>query len=125
MIYFILLGFLRSRKDKNKDGKKKKKDSDEESNSGSLSGFKEEFMVDSEGYTIRPTEPVNKEENFYSSSDTDSEEEKEMKIFVKINPLTKVSENNSVDQLIASANALTLAPSGQSVMIIECFFYLK
>lgn len=76
-------------------------------------------MVDSEGYTIRPTEPVNKEENFYSSSDTDSEEEKEMKIFVKINPMPKVSENNSVDQLIASANALTLAPSSQSVIIIE------
>ncbi|UXI18148.1 STE20-related kinase adapter protein alpha [Sarcoptes scabiei] len=124
--------FLRSRKDKYKDRKnsKKRQDSDEEeTNNRSISAFKTEsnemaksdskdYMIDDEGYTIRPdTTKIKsdryKDDNFYSSSDSDdSEEEKEKKIFVKINPLnTKNTQNSSsIDQLIASATSLTLVP---------------
>lgn len=82
-----------------------------------------DYMIDDEGYTIRPdTTKIKsdryKDDNFYSSSDSDdSEEEKEKKIFVKINPLnTKNTQNSSsIDQLIASATSLTLVPHIQQV----------
>ena len=77
-----------------------------------------DFIIDSEGYTVRPTTVKKETDNFYSSTDSDSnsEDEKEKKIFVKINPLQNGTQiSASVDQLIASAGALTLAPSSQSV----------
>nr|XP_027205907.1 F-BAR domain only protein 2-like isoform X2 [Dermatophagoides pteronyssinus] len=123
-------GFLRGRKDKK--NKNKQKNLDEELNNNSKIGIKsdstgdasfmsandinsthrKELMIDSEGYTIRPPDPV-KDESF-SSSDSDSDaDEKEKKIFVKINPLSAVTSSSSVDnqQLVLSAAALTLAPS--------------
>ncbi|XP_027205905.2 F-BAR domain only protein 2 isoform X1 [Dermatophagoides pteronyssinus] len=122
--------FLRGRKDKK--NKNKQKNLDEELNNNSKIGIKsdstgdasfmsandinsthrKELMIDSEGYTIRPPDPV-KDESF-SSSDSDSDaDEKEKKIFVKINPLSAVTSSSSVDnqQLVLSAAALTLAPS--------------
>lgn len=75
------------------------------------------YYIDEEGFTVRPKDTTTKEgDNFYSSSDDeDEDEEKEKKIFVKINPLNGTNNmSTSVDQLIASAGALTLAPSGQS-----------
>lgn len=126
----ILLGFLRSKKDKVKDKKSRNKadSDDEESNNGSISGSKpdlqeapptnSDYIVDSEGFTVRPSQAAKDEDNFYSSSDSDSdsEGEKEKKIYVKINPLKNGAQiSASVDQLIASAGALALAPSSQSV----------
>ena len=73
---------------------------------------RKELMIDSEGYTIRPPDPV-KDESF-SSSDSDSDaDEKEKKIFVKINPLSTVSMVDN-QQLMLSAAALTLAPSSNT-----------
>nr|XP_046914748.1 F-BAR domain only protein 2-like [Dermatophagoides farinae] len=124
-------GFLRGRKEKK--NKNKQKDLDEESQNSLKTGIgkldnasagfmsmndngnsinRKELMIDSEGYTIRPPDPV-KDESF-SSSDSDSDaDEKEKKIFVKINPLSTVSMVDN-QQLMLSAAALTLAPSSNT-----------
>lgn len=123
--------FLRGRKEKK--NKNKQKDLDEESQNSLKTGIgkldnasagfmsmndngnsinRKELMIDSEGYTIRPPDPV-KDESF-SSSDSDSDaDEKEKKIFVKINPLSTVSMVDN-QQLMLSAAALTLAPSSNT-----------
>ena len=133
------IGFLRNKKDKTKDKKGwgKKDSEDDESNNGSMSGSKmdlhetlangknSEYIIDAEGFTVRPVPAQKEGNNFYSSSDSDSdsEDEKEKKIYVKINPLKNGNQiSASVDQLIASAGALTLAPSSQSVYIFVVMF---
>lgn len=137
-------GFLRSKKTKeSRRNRNSKKDSeDDDSNNGSISGSKmdlqdqfgngtnnnnsnainnnnnNDYMIDAEGYTVRPVQAQKDDERFYSSSDTESEseDEKEKKIFVKINPLKNGAQiSASVDQLIASAGALTLAPPSNTL----------
>lgn len=123
------LGFQKSKKDKSRDKKVKgKADSDDEESNGSVTGSKldlnndtgasgSEYFIDAEGFTVRTNKAIKDEDRFYSSSDSDSDsdEEKEKKIFVKINPLKNGTHSASVDQLIASAGALTLAPSSHTV----------
>lgn len=131
MFSFSWTGFLRNKKtkDSKKSRNSKKNSDDDDSTNGSISGSKmdlhekvgngnTDFMIDAEGFTVRPTQAQKEEDRFYSSSDSDieSEDEKEKKIYVKINPLKNGAQiSASVDQLIASAGALTLAPSSQSV----------
>lgn len=83
-----------------------------------------DYMIDAEGYTVRPVKAQKDDERFYSSSDSESEseDEKEKKIFVKINPLKNGTQiSASVDQLIASAGALTLAPPSNTLVSLEHF----
>lgn len=136
----LIIGFQRSKKDKSRD-KQRGKHKAESEDDGSIGGSRpelndatqptttttnEDYFIDSEGFTVRTKTAVNKEgDNFYSSSeDSDSDDEKEKKIFVKINPLKNGTHSASVDQLIASATALPLAPSTQTVSFSQSNFFL-
>nr|CAD7453199.1 unnamed protein product [Timema tahoe] len=117
--------FLRSRRDKRKEKKsKKKKDgSDSMSNKEDKSDVddKEERgksdtptpEVDEEGYCIRPKVESweNDKASFYSSSDTDSDDERERKIHVEIKPLSNGSApiSASVDELRATVENISLS----------------
>ncbi|GLH08953.1 Uncharacterized protein GBIM_14103 [Gryllus bimaculatus] len=122
--------FLRSRREKRKEKKaKKKKDgSDSTSNKEDKSDVEEKGErksgtptpeVDDEGYCIRPkVDPwENDKGSFYSSSDTDSEEEREHKIHVEIKPLGNGAApmSASVDELRATVENLSLSPSPVAV----------
>nr|CAD7256853.1 unnamed protein product [Timema shepardi] len=117
--------FLRSRRDKRKEKKsKKKKDGcDSMSNKEDKSDVddKEERgksdtptpEVDEEGYCIRPKVEnwENDKASFYSSSDTDSDDERERKIHVEIKPLSNGSApiSASVDELRATVENISLS----------------
>ncbi|XP_046405169.1 F-BAR domain only protein 2 isoform X5 [Ischnura elegans] len=121
-------GFLRSRREKRKEKKaKKKKDPDNTSNKEEKSDLDEKEdgsrksetptpEVDEEGYCIRPKAELweNDKGSFYSSSDTDSEDERERKIHVEIKPLSNGSApmSASVDELRATVENLSLSPGG-------------
>ncbi|XP_019765280.2 F-BAR domain only protein 2 isoform X3 [Dendroctonus ponderosae] len=132
-------GFLRSRRDK---GKKKKttkkqqtKDSvDNQSNKEEKSDMEEKDdsqksdsvsgppnpsatqEVDDDGYVIRPTvtQAWNEKTNFYSSSDSGSDDEPEVKLHVEIKPLNNGSTpmSASVDELRATVENIYLCPTG-------------
>ncbi|XP_049823327.1 F-BAR domain only protein 2 isoform X2 [Aethina tumida] len=128
--------FLRSRRDKAKKKSKKKKDNtDNQSNKEEKSDLeeKEESQrnqrtqgtpgdsaapeLDEDGYVIRPnvSNTWNNEKNsFYSSSDTDSDDEGGRKIRVEIKPLNNGSApmSASVDELRATVENLYLSPTG-------------
>ncbi|XP_046405165.1 F-BAR domain only protein 2 isoform X1 [Ischnura elegans] len=120
--------FLRSRREKRKEKKaKKKKDPDNTSNKEEKSDLDEKEdgsrksetptpEVDEEGYCIRPKAELweNDKGSFYSSSDTDSEDERERKIHVEIKPLSNGSApmSASVDELRATVENLSLSPGG-------------
>ncbi|XP_071438824.1 F-BAR domain only protein 2 isoform X4 [Hetaerina americana] len=121
-------GFLRSRREKRKEKKaKKKKDPDNTSNKEEKSDLDEKEdgsrksetptpEVDEEGYCIRPKAEIweNDKGSFYSSTDTDSEDERERKIHVEIKPLSNGSApmSASVDELRATVENLSLSPGG-------------
>ncbi|XP_046682070.1 F-BAR domain only protein 2-like isoform X2 [Homalodisca vitripennis] len=122
-------GFLRSRREKRKEKKaKKKKDGsqDNTSNKDEKSDIEEKEdgqksktptpEVDEEGYCIRPKlDPWDHEKgSFYSSSDTDSEDEREQKIHVEIKPLGNGTGpiSASVDELRATVENISLSPLG-------------
>ncbi|XP_063219188.1 F-BAR domain only protein 2-like isoform X6 [Bacillus rossius redtenbacheri] len=123
-------GFLRSRRDKRKEKKTKKKtdNSDNVSNKEDKSegDDKEEQVksdtptpeVDDDGYSIKPKQNVWEmaKENFYSSSDTDSEDERERKIRVEIKPLTNASApiSASVDELRATMENISLSSAANT-----------
>lgn len=70
--------------------------------------------VDEDGFCIRPkAEPWENEKGFYSSSDTDSEDERERKIRVEIKPLSNggAPMSASVDELRATVENLSLSPA--------------
>ncbi|XP_069693088.1 F-BAR domain only protein 2 isoform X2 [Periplaneta americana] len=118
--------FLRSRREKRKEKKaKKKKDgSDNTSNKEDKSDVEDKDdsrksetptpEVDEEGYCIRPKVDLweNDKGSFYSSSDTDSDDERERKIHVEIKPLSNGSApmSASVDELRATVENLSLSP---------------
>ncbi|XP_063219184.1 F-BAR domain only protein 2-like isoform X2 [Bacillus rossius redtenbacheri] len=122
--------FLRSRRDKRKEKKTKKKtdNSDNVSNKEDKSegDDKEEQVksdtptpeVDDDGYSIKPKQNVWEmaKENFYSSSDTDSEDERERKIRVEIKPLTNASApiSASVDELRATMENISLSSAANT-----------
>lgn len=118
--------FLRSRrtKSKPKKSKKKKDEISENSNAGDKSDLeekeeeiptKDDLMnspeVDEEGYCIRP-----KDEKgcVYSSTDSESEEEREQKIHVEIKPISNGSApmSASVDELRATVENMALHKIG-------------
>ncbi|XP_076244594.1 F-BAR domain only protein 2 isoform X6 [Calliopsis andreniformis] len=116
-------GFLRSRREKRKEKKaKKKKDIVETSSNKEEKEDKEDSRksetptpeVDEDGFCIRPkTDPWENEKGFYSSSDTDSEDERERKIRVEIKPLSNggAPMSASVDELRATVENLSLSPA--------------
>ncbi|XP_029037921.1 F-BAR domain only protein 2 isoform X3 [Osmia lignaria lignaria] len=118
--------FLRSRREKRKEKKaKKKKDvvetssnkeekSDLEDKEDSRKSETPTPEVDEDGFCIRPkSEPWENEKGFYSSSDTDSEDERERKIRVEIKPLSNggAPMSASVDELRATVENLSLSPA--------------
>lgn len=128
-------GFLRSRREKRKEKKaKKKKDGTDITSSkeeksdvknGSVDASREDKEdnrksetptpeVDEEGYCIKPKPDPweNDKGSFYSSSDTDSDDEREHKIHVEIKPLSNGSApmSASVDELRATVENLSLSP---------------
>ncbi|XP_076379768.1 F-BAR domain only protein 2 isoform X8 [Megalopta genalis] len=116
-------GFLRSRREKRKGKKaKKKKDAVETSSNKEEKEDKEDSRksetptpeVDEDGFCIRPkSDPWENEKGFYSSSDTDSEDERERKIRVEIKPLSNggAPMSASVDELRATVENLSLSPA--------------
>ncbi|XP_076751486.1 F-BAR domain only protein 2 isoform X10 [Xylocopa sonorina] len=120
-------GFLRSRREKRKEKKaKKKKDvvetssnkeekSDLEDKDDSRKSETPTPEVDEDGFCIRPKSELWEDEKggFYSSSDTDSEDEKERKIRVEIKPLSNggAPMSASVDELRATVENLSLSPA--------------
>ncbi|XP_076261304.1 F-BAR domain only protein 2 isoform X12 [Rhynchophorus ferrugineus] len=130
-------GFLRSRRDKAKQKKSKKKQAkdsiDNQSNKEEKSDVEEKDdsqksdrvtmptnsgnqEVDEDGYMIRPTVPQNWNEksSFYSSSDSESDDDRERKIHVEIKPLNNGSApmSVSVDELRATVENIYLSPTG-------------
>ncbi|CAL7946465.1 unnamed protein product [Xylocopa violacea] len=119
--------FLRSRREKRKEKKaKKKKDivetssnkeekSDLEDKDDSRKSETPTPEVDEDGFCIRPKSELWEDEKggFYSSSDTDSEDEKERKIRVEIKPLSNggAPMSASVDELRATVENLSLSPA--------------
>ncbi|XP_049844711.1 F-BAR domain only protein 2 isoform X7 [Schistocerca gregaria] len=119
-------GFLRSRREKRKEKKaKKKKDgmdntsskeekSDVEDKDDNRKSETPTPEVDEEGYCIKPKPDPweNDKGSFYSSSDTDSDDEREHKIHVEIKPLSNGSApmSASVDELRATVENLSLSP---------------
>ncbi|XP_076668827.1 F-BAR domain only protein 2 isoform X11 [Andrena cerasifolii] len=118
--------FLRSRREKRKEKKaKKKKDivetssnkeekSDLEDKEDSRKSETPTPEVDEDGFCIRPkADPWENEKGFYSSSDTDSEDERERKIRVEIKPLSNggAPMSASVDELRATVENLSLSPA--------------
>ncbi|XP_015594431.1 F-BAR domain only protein 2 isoform X5 [Cephus cinctus] len=120
-------GFLRSRREKRKEKKaKKKKDSVEtNSNKEEKSDLEDKDdsrksetptpEVDEDGFCIRPKpDPWENEKVFYSSSDTDSDDEKDKKLLrVEIKPLSNGGApiSASVDELRATVENLSLSPA--------------
>ncbi|XP_048511558.1 F-BAR domain only protein 2 isoform X6 [Athalia rosae] len=123
-------GFLRSRREKKKERKekkaKKKKDTVETSSNREEKSDSEEKddsrktgtptpEVDEDGFCIKPkVDPWENERGFYSSSDTESEDERERKIRVEIKPLSNggAPMSASVDELRATVENLSLSPVG-------------
>ncbi|XP_053984759.1 F-BAR domain only protein 2 isoform X4 [Hylaeus anthracinus] len=116
-------GFLRSRREKRKEKKAKKKKDVVETNSNKEEKEDKEDSrksetptpeVDEDGFCIRPkSDPWENEKGFYSSSDTDSEDERERKIRVEIKPLSNggAPMSASVDELRATVENLSLSPA--------------
>ncbi|XP_031777694.1 F-BAR domain only protein 2 isoform X9 [Nasonia vitripennis] len=117
-------GFLRSRREKRKEKKaKKKKDSVETASNKEDKEDKDQDSrksgtptpeVDEDGFCIKPkTDPWENEKGFYSSSDTDSDDERERKIRVEIKPLSNggAPMSASVDELRATVENLSLSPA--------------
>ncbi|XP_064215351.1 F-BAR domain only protein 2 isoform X4 [Tribolium castaneum] len=127
-------GFLRSRREKAKQKKSKKKvkdNVDTQSNKEEKSDMEEKDEsqrtqpppepsapeLDEDGYVIRPNVPHswnNEKGSFYSSSDSDTDDERERKIHVEIKPLNNGSApmSASVDELRATVENLYLSPTG-------------
>ncbi|XP_033213673.1 F-BAR domain only protein 2 isoform X2 [Belonocnema kinseyi] len=116
-------GFLRSRREKRKEkkAKKKKESIDASSNKEDKSdlddkdeGRKSETPtpeVDEDGFCIRPKpDSWDSERGFYSSSDTESDDEKYRKLRVEIKPLSNGNTpiSASVDELRATVENLSL-----------------
>ncbi|CAH1153512.1 unnamed protein product [Phaedon cochleariae] len=129
--------FLRSRRDKAKQKKSKKKSKenvDTQSNKEEKSDMEEKDdsqksqrtiettdpsaqEVDEDGYVIRPNVSQNwnsEKGSFYSSSDSESDDDRERKIHVEIKPLNNGSApmSASVDELRATVENFYLSPTG-------------
>uniref|UniRef100_A0A3Q4N4E4 SH3GL interacting endocytic adaptor 1a n=1 Tax=Neolamprologus brichardi TaxID=32507 RepID=A0A3Q4N4E4_NEOBR len=103
--------------------RKKEKDNDSKTN-GAPNGFYGDIdwdrynspEVDDEGYSIRPEdelEEATKKSHFFSSDESEGEEDHRKKFKIKIKPLPpdRVVEAPSVDELKASIGNIALSPS--------------
>ncbi|GCB67000.1 hypothetical protein scyTo_0005063, partial [Scyliorhinus torazame] len=75
--------------------------------------------VDEEGYCIKPevNQPNAKENNFYSSSDSGSDDEEPRKFHVQIKPVQPNNgTNHTLEELKASIGNITLSPSPSNAM---------
>ncbi|CAB3381637.1 Hypothetical predicted protein [Cloeon dipterum] len=128
-------GFLRSRREKKKEKKAKKnskKDSqdnnsnkeeksdgeDKDDGSSRKSGSPPPPEVDDEGYRIRPkVDTWENDKRFYTSSDSDTEDDRERKIHVQIKPQINGSTvmSASVDELRATVENMNLSSVGQMI----------
>ncbi|XP_035211606.1 F-BAR domain only protein 2-like isoform X7 [Stegodyphus dumicola] len=116
-------GFLKSKREKRKEKKKKKMNGTKEDTSvtsgeiDSQDNIQTSPQIDSEGFTIRPQERNAEymKDNFYSSSDNESdEEEKERKIHIEIKPVSNsTGMSASIDELIATVGTFSLSPDPQ------------
>ncbi|XP_054709963.1 F-BAR domain only protein 2-like isoform X4 [Uloborus diversus] len=116
-------GFLKSKREKRKEKKKKKMNGSKEDTSvtsgdmDSQNGVATSPQIDAEGFTIRPQERNQDyiKDNFYSSSDNESdEEEKERKIHIEIKPVSNsTGMSASIDELIATVGTFSLSPDPQ------------
>lgn len=110
-------GFLRSRREKRKEKKAKKKPDgtgkeprDEKENLEPKSETPTP-EIDEEGYCIRPKEEMWDAEKFYTTSESDSDDDREHKIHVDIKPLSNNNQiSASVDELRVTVGNLTLSP---------------
>ncbi|CAB3381635.1 Hypothetical predicted protein [Cloeon dipterum] len=127
--------FLRSRREKKKEKKAKKnskKDSqdnnsnkeeksdgeDKDDGSSRKSGSPPPPEVDDEGYRIRPkVDTWENDKRFYTSSDSDTEDDRERKIHVQIKPQINGSTvmSASVDELRATVENMNLSSVGQMI----------
>ncbi|XP_054709961.1 F-BAR domain only protein 2-like isoform X2 [Uloborus diversus] len=115
--------FLKSKREKRKEKKKKKMNGSKEDTSvtsgdmDSQNGVATSPQIDAEGFTIRPQERNQDyiKDNFYSSSDNESdEEEKERKIHIEIKPVSNsTGMSASIDELIATVGTFSLSPDPQ------------
>ncbi|XP_074640686.1 F-BAR domain only protein 2-like isoform X6 [Tubulanus polymorphus] len=115
-------GFLsKGKKEKEKKKKKKKSDKDkEESESPDVNSLERATptpMVDDEGYSIRPDDPLNygTQDSSSSDSESDADSDKLRKIKVEIKPLSPNGSSTStsnVDDIRASFEGLKLSPVG-------------
>ncbi|KAK2178953.1 hypothetical protein NP493_522g02037 [Ridgeia piscesae] len=111
-------GFLSKRK-REKKKKKKDKDTKSDGSTGSGSSEKKDPTVDEEGFSIRPNNPLEAAfadhedmNNWYSSSDTDSESEDRRKIKVEIKPVkANGTTPDNVDVLRRTVEGLRLSPT--------------
>uniref|UniRef100_A0AAQ6IRU1 AGC-kinase C-terminal domain-containing protein n=1 Tax=Anabas testudineus TaxID=64144 RepID=A0AAQ6IRU1_ANATE len=70
--------------------------------------------VDEEGFSLRPGDGASKGKHFFSSSDSEDDEDSKKKFKITINPLVSDSAKcvpPSMDELKASVGGLALSPS--------------
>lgn len=127
IIFYILpLGFLKSKREKRRDKRRKKKNeviankedniSIEAKDNSSTEPSQTEPHVDEEGYIIRATGSDKKSDidNFYSSSDCDSDEN-EKKFHFEIKPVLN-NGGASVAELRETVKSLSISPSLQQTV---------
>lgn len=76
--------------------------------------------IDEEGYSVPPKSTwENDKSSFYSSSDSDSEDERDKRLHIEIKPLSNGAAplSASVDELRSTVENLTLSPAGMTVRV--------
>ncbi|GFR31015.1 f-BAR domain only protein 2 [Trichonephila clavata] len=115
-------GFLKSKRDKRKEKKKKKMNGTKEDSitSGEDKDSQDQAptspQIDAEGFTIRPQERNQDymKDDFYSSSDNDSDDDRVGRIHIEIKPVSNsTGMSASIDELIATVGTFSLSPDPQ------------
>ncbi|KAF8766724.1 F-BAR domain only protein 2 like protein [Argiope bruennichi] len=115
-------GFLKSKRDKRKEKKKKKMNGSKEDSvtSGDDKDSQDRVptspQIDAEGFTIRPQERNQDymKDDFYSSSDNDSDDDRVGRIHIEIKPVSNsTGMSASIDELIATVGTFSLSPDPQ------------
>ncbi|KAF8766723.1 F-BAR domain only protein 2 like protein [Argiope bruennichi] len=114
--------FLKSKRDKRKEKKKKKMNGSKEDSvtSGDDKDSQDRVptspQIDAEGFTIRPQERNQDymKDDFYSSSDNDSDDDRVGRIHIEIKPVSNsTGMSASIDELIATVGTFSLSPDPQ------------
>ncbi|XP_028442808.1 SH3-containing GRB2-like protein 3-interacting protein 1 isoform X1 [Perca flavescens] len=120
-------GIRKKEKDNDSTGSPDRESGSQKKTNGAPNGFYEDIdwdrynspEVDDEGYSIRPEEeseegaPTIKKPHFFSSDESEGEEDHRKKFKIKIKPLPadRVASVPSVDELKASIGNITLSPT--------------